>query len=359
MYCAECGKEIPDSSEFCGFCGATAAAPVAAAGAGQAPASASAAPPPPPSPPPAPPAGGPPPPPPGGMTPPMGTGVPPTPYGPPAKKSPLPWILGVLGLLAVVAVVLVLVFVVFNGDDNGGGGNGGKESANPEKTVENFFASLEKQDAKMLVGTMEPDYADEMKDILGKDYLDLLDEYFFAVFPDDLKITIDKMESDVTGDKAEVTVIEGTMTYTDEYGDKVTEDAADADMEAFELVKVDGKWYLSEDTLVEMGFDFSDLENSGLSDGLDTGDDGTTDGDYDTGVVDLPVDSEDEVITLILEDEAIWDWYMETDLPQYEVTNENTSWGVYLYELAEDGTEIPFAYYAVDKETGEVFEVVE
>jgi len=61
---------------------------------------------------------------------------------------------------------------------------------------------------------------------------------------------------EIDSDEAEVTIVEGTMSYTDEYGDKVTEDAAEADMDAFGLVKIGGKWYLSEDTLIEMGFDF-------------------------------------------------------------------------------------------------------
>ena len=290
----------------------------------------------------------------------MGTGVPPAPYGPqPPKKSPLPWILGILGILVVVGIVVVLLlgFAVgpkwFAGDDNGGNGGNGGASGNPESTVETFFESMEKKDAKMLLGTMPPDFVEGIKDALGDDYLELMEEYFFTAFPDDLEIDIEKMESEIDGDTAEVTILEGTMSYTDEYGDEVTEDAADADMESFGLVLIDGKWYLSEDTLIDMGFDFSDLEDSGLSDGLDTGN-----GDQ-TGLVELPVDSEDEVLTLLFEEEAVWDWYMETDMPQYEVSDENTSWGVYLYELDANDNEVPFAWYAVDKETGEIYEVVE
>ena len=113
----------------------------------------------------------------------------------------------------------------------------------------------------MLVNTMEPDFVKQLKDILGRDFLQLLDEYFFVEFPDDLEITIRKFHTEMKGDdSALVTVVDGTMSYTDEYGEKVTEEAADADMEAFEVVKVDGTWYISEDTLIEMGFDLSDLE---------------------------------------------------------------------------------------------------
>jgi limonene-1,2-epoxide hydrolase len=279
----------------------------------------------------------------------MGTGVPPAQYGPqPPKKSPLPWIIGILGVLVVAAVVLVLVFVVFKGDDNGGA----VDASGPEKVVETFFKALERQDAKMLVSTMEPAFVDELKSILGSDYIQLLDEYFFEYFPEDLKITIRKMESDIKGDKAEVTVIDGTMAWTDEYGDKITEEAADADMDAFELVKVDGKWYLSEDTLIDMGFDLS-----GLSDLEDMSfDDEFSDEDYGWEVT-LPIDSEDEALTVAFEDPYIWDWYMATDGAFFEVTEENESYILYFYEIGPDETDIPFGWFAVDKKTGELYEV--
>lgn len=342
MYCSECGKEIPGDSEFCAYCGAAAQAGAAVAAAQS----------------PTPPAYTPPPPPAGGMAPPTGAGAAPAQFGPtPPRKSPLPWILGILGVLVVGAVVVILLlgFAVgpkwFAGDDKENGNGAAAES--PEKVVETFFRSFEKQDAKMMLSTMEPDFVDELEDTLGEDYVDLLEEYFFSYFPEDLKINIKKMDKTIDGNRATVNILEGTMTYVDEYGDKVTEEASEADMDAFELVKVDGKWYLSEETLIGMGFDFSGLDDDSdfdLEDGFD---------DDVEGLVELPVDSEDEVLTIILEEDAVWDWYMETDLPQYDITDEDTSWVIYLYELDEDNNEIPFAWYAVDKETGEVFEVVE
>ena len=130
-----------------------------------------------------------------------------------------------------------------------------------------FFKALEKQDAKMLVGTMEPDFVDQLKDVLGKDYIDLLEEYFFLEFPDDLKFTIRELRTEIEGERrAKVTVVEGTMSYTDEDGEKVSEEADEADMEPFEVVKVDGDWYISEETLVEWGFDLSDLEDIDMED---------------------------------------------------------------------------------------------
>ncbi len=343
MNCQNCGKEIAADSEFCPYCGTAAGAAAAGTAAGATASSTPQAPPPPP--PPA--AGPPPPPPPGGATPPMGTGVPPAPYGPPPKKkSPLPWILGIVGVVVVVAVVLILVFVVFKGD-------GGTDASGPEGVVETFFSALEKNDATLLVSTMNPDYVDELKSILGSDYIDLMDEYFFLYFPEDLKITIDEMETEIDGDTADVKIVKGTVTYTDYDGETVTADATDMDMDSFTLVRVDGKWYLSEETLIEMGFDFSGLEDAGAEDLTDFSEE-----DLDMGW-DLPVDSEDEALTILLDDPDIWDWYMATDIPQYEISDEDTSYVFYLYELDEDFNEIPFGYFAVDKETGEVFEVVE
>ncbi len=338
MNCASCGKEIPDDSEFCAFCGAsTGAAAAAPQGPPQAP--------------PAPPAYAPPPPPPPGAAAPPTGAISTVPYGPPAaKKSALPWILAVLGVLAggAIVVVLLLGFAVgpkwFAGDDGGNGLVG----ENPEATVEAFFESLEKQDARMLLGTMEPDFVEEIEDALGSDYLALMEEYFFTAFPEDLEFDIEKMESEIDGDGAEVTIKKGTMSYTDKYGDEVTGDASELDMDAFELVKVDGKWYLAEDTLIDMGFDFSDI---GGYDDMDH-EDGTSDTDMDIEeLVDLPVDTEDEVLTVILEEEDVWDWYMETDYPQYDISEESDRWVIRLYELDEDGNEIDFAYYEVDKET--------
>jgi hypothetical protein len=343
MFCQNCGKEIGGDSEFCPFCGT---ATGVAAGGAETP---EATPMTPQAPPPPPPVGTQPMPP-GGAPPPMGGGIPPTPYAPQPKKSPLPWILAGVGVLAVIAVVLVLVFVVFKGD------GGDKDTAGPENVVETFFESMEKHDAKLLTSTMEPDYAKQLEDILGADYVDLLDEYFFMYFPEGLDIKIDKMDTQIDGDKAQVKIVSGTVSYIDESGEKVTEEADVMDMDSFDLVKVNGKWYISEDTLVAMGFDFSglmDLEDMNLDDSTDFSD------DYSTGSVVLPVDSEDEVVTLILDDPDIWDWYLNTDYPYYDITDENTSYGVYLYEITDDGTEIPFGWYAVDKETGEIFEVVQ
>ncbi len=371
MYCSNCGKDIGTDSQFCPYCGAAAgeqAAPetVPAGSQAQQPEAYTAPPPPPqgPSVPPAPPAAQPPaggPPPPGPQVPPHAGAAPPPPvtgpaaqpaYAPARKRSALPWILGILGVAVVAAVVLVLVFVVFKGD-------GGKTDTSAiERPVADFYKALEKQDAKMLVSTMEPDFAKQLKEVLGKDYIALLEEYFFASFPDDLKITIREMKTEMDGDdRAQVTVVDGTLSYTDEYGEKVSEEAADSDLYAFEVVRVDGTWYISEETLIEGIVDPGDLEDLGTED-LDLDSEGLDDGiDQETGTVELPVDSEDEALMLVFEQQEVLDWYLDAAEPLYRITDEGQSWVVYLYEEAMDGSELPFGWYAVDKATGEVWPV--
>ena len=242
MYCDKCGKEIAEGGGFCAGCGAPVGAGAATA------------------PPPAGPA----------MSPPVGPPAQPLPYAPapPPKKPVLPWVLGILGVAAIVALVLVLVLVVFKGDDNK------VDTSGPEQVVLDFFEALEKQDVELLLSTIDPEMVDMLEEALGEDYVDLVEEYFFMAFPDDLEVDIDEMETEIDGDEATVVITEGTMSYTDEYGDEVTEEAADNDMEAFELIELDGEWYLSAGFLEEMGFDpeeFEGLDDYDFDTGGDTG----------------------------------------------------------------------------------------
>lgn len=315
MYCSNCGKEIPDGSAFCGYCGAA----VGAAQPGgeqpsvppsqpgwQAPAPPPQAPvPPPPAAGPAPVAGPGPqayaPPPPGGAAVPPVAG-PPGGYAatagaqPPKKKSALPWILGAVGLLVVAAVVLVLVFVVFKG------GKAEKaDTSGPEEVVRLLFRSMEKEDAGMFLDLMEPSFREELEDTLGK-HLDTFFEYFFQVVPDDVRFDIRKLDTKVDGDRATVTVVEGTMTYTDENGKKVSEEASEGDLAVFELVRVGGKWYFSGEFMKELGFDLDELKDldldalEDLTDGGGDLDGGTTDG---TDTTDGKPPYEDEEMAVV------------------------------------------------------------
>lgn len=246
MYCSACGKEIRDDSEFCVHCGAKVKTAAAQAG--------------PQGPPPAPPS-------PSGLpsyAPPPG--APTAEGGAQRKKSALPWVLGIIGLIAVVAVVLVLVFVVFGGGESETTGpekvveDSNTDTSGPEKAVRDFFRVFEEKDADLLLSLMEPSFADELKRALGKDYKQLLDEYFFPAIPDGFKFDIRKMDTKIEDDKATVAILEGTLTYIDENGEKVSEEASGGDTAAFELVKVRGKWYISGDYMREAGLDPSELE---------------------------------------------------------------------------------------------------
>ncbi len=247
MYCSACGKEIRDDSEFCVHCGAKANPAAAQAG--------SQGPPPAPPGPPGPPSYVPPP------------GAPSAGGAAQRKRSALPWVLGVIGLIAVVAVVLVLVFVVFGGGESETSGtekvveDSNTETSSPEKVVRDFYRVFEEKDADLLLSLMEPSFADELKEALGKDYKKLLDEYFFPAIPEGVKFDIRKMDTKIEGDKATVSILEGTLTYIDENGEKVSEEASGGDeTAAFELVKVKGKWYISGDYMREAGLDPSELE---------------------------------------------------------------------------------------------------
>jgi len=216
MYCSRCGREIPEGNAFCGYCGASTAAP-----AGQAP------------------------------SPPAYYAAPTLPAAAPKRRvSALPWVLGGLGLVGVVALVVVLLLVL--------GGNG--ESAAVEKVVRDYCKALEDKDADLLLEVMEPDFRRELENALGKDYKDFLDDYYFPELPDDLKVRIEKMETKIRGDRATVKVLEGTMSYTGEDGRKVSLGVSESDEEEVELAKVDGKWYLAKSWLEDNGFAPDDLE---------------------------------------------------------------------------------------------------
>ena len=252
MFCSACGKEIAEDSGFCPYCGASVAQ---AAAAPQGPAV-----PPPSGPVPPPPAGPVPPPPPGQGTAAPG-GAPPAP--PPAaapRKSSLPWIAGILGVLLAAGVAAVLVLGFAAGPKWFAGDSG------PEEVVKRFFSSLEKKDARMMLGTMEPAFVEQMEPALGADYIELIQENFFTYFPDKMEFKLTKMDTKLRGDRATVRILEGTLSYIDEDGEKVVEEASETDLVEFELLKVEGKWYLSGDTLIDMGFDF---DNGGDEPGED------------------------------------------------------------------------------------------
>jgi len=239
MYCARCGRENPASEAFCPYCGA----PLQAAAPGQ---SAYQAPPPPPSVGPGQALGGSP----AAATPAQSahqTLPPPS----PKNSSVLLWLLVILGVIAIsVAVILFLVFA-----------GGGSEAGEVEKVARDLFRSIENKDAGLFLDLLEPSYREQLEDALGGDPEELLGEYFFSQFPDDIKVVIRKMDTDIDGDKAVVRVTDGTVTYTDEYGEKVTERASASDMDVLEMVKVKGEWYLSGSMMSDLGLGPEELKD--------------------------------------------------------------------------------------------------
>mgnify|MGYP005843650169 CR=1 FL=1 len=140
--------------------------------------------------------------------------------GAPPKKSKLPWVIGSIAAVAVIAaVVLVLVFVVFKGDGGEGTGDGkaGSDAQAIEKVVNVFFESIEKQDVDGILGVIEPDFLDELKDALGRDYKKTIKEdwlYWFEGVEFDLR----KLDVKIDGDKAEEKIVEGTVNNVVDFG---------------------------------------------------------------------------------------------------------------------------------------------
>lgn len=172
--------------------------------------------------------------------------------GQPRKRRALPWILGLVGVAVIAAVVVILVLFVF----------GAKSDVKAvEDTARKFYRSLEKKDFAMLMDCIEPSYREELEDALGKDIKTIFEKYFFTQFPKDLKIEIRAMETVINGNQATVRVTDGTVTYTDESGKKVTEEASNSDVEEIQMVKVNSKWYVAGDFFRDSGLDPEELKS--------------------------------------------------------------------------------------------------
>ena len=182
-------------------------------------------------------------------------------YGPPGAPTAMPYqppksggggkavLLILVGLLVVgVIVVLLLGFAVgpkWFVSDSGSGG--------PEKVMDSFFQDMASGNAKGLVALIEPAAARELLTQIEDYGYDTLEEFFTELFlesfpEDDLKITGLKYKTTINGNNATVDVIAGKATYTDAYGDKVTETVDGGDNVfsdiTYNLKKVGDKWYL-------------------------------------------------------------------------------------------------------------------
>jgi hypothetical protein len=173
---------------------------------------------------------------------------------PPGGKTSRSWkpilITGIV-LAVVVTVVLVLVFTVFTGDGEDGPSVG---SSDPEAAVEAFLAAIEGQDVDALVEAIDPAFIDDLKGEYGQQYKELLDGFFLLLVPVDFNISGLEFETEIDENTATVRVVAGTVTYTDEAGNEVSEDITDIAVVDYELVEADGKWHVSMDTFPDWSF---------------------------------------------------------------------------------------------------------
>ncbi|MHB8781192.1 MAG: zinc-ribbon domain-containing protein [Candidatus Geothermincolia bacterium] len=263
MICPNCGAENAEGSKFCKSCGkelpalpaagqapgeaGPVEAPAAAAGAPSEEAMAAAEPPAAPSPPPAAPspppaAGAAPVPPPAAPSPvaPMGggsaAGMPPAAGGP--KKSKLPLILTLLGILVVAAVVVVVVFIWKPWDSKA-------NLTGPEKTVQAFFDAIEDGDIGAVIGLLDPQAVRELRREFGSGYEEEFEELLFDGLPgEDVKFTNLEYKTEQRQDEATVTVVKGTLEYTDDRGKKQKDEIEPGDEPEFELALDGDTWYL-------------------------------------------------------------------------------------------------------------------
>ncbi len=280
---------------------------------------------------------------------PAGEGRPPVPppAGGAAKKPRFPWIIAAAAAAA--AVVLILVCVVFIGDIKAPGGENSDEGLLDEQAIEKvvgvLLESLEKQDLESLLSVIEPDYLKKLEDGLGEDYESMIEDGWLAFFGE-VEFGIEKLSIEIDGGQAKAKIVQGTVAYTDENGERATKEAGEYGLETIGLVKVDGKWYIAEACLKDMGLDPAILEEDAAEDGLAL-------------EVELPVDSEDEVLTLIMREPEIYAWVMASEYPDYRITDGGTTYGLYLFELDDNNNEVPFGWYAVDKATGKLSALAE
>ncbi len=234
MFCAQCGKEIPQESEFCRFCGKrNVAAGAAQAGAAQSTAQMQ----------------GPPP----QYTAPMpvmGPGM----AGPVKPKRK--WVLPVAILVALIVAAGVTLGLVF-------GLKGESPSASgPEATVNSFFTAVNKGDVNGMVATFDSGFVKDLRDVYGSDYKSAVEDFFFEAYPD-IKFNGLKFKTEIDGNTATVQVIAGSVTYTDEDDVKQTESVSEADEVTFYLLKSGNGW------LIE-GPSFEDILDEASSSSSDT-----------------------------------------------------------------------------------------
>lgn len=164
----------------------------------------------------------------------------PPPYITPMRqKSRLPWILGGLGLLALIAVILVLVLVVFKGAES------------PEDVVQKLYTAMEKRSTDMFLKVLEPRVAEELVSSLGGELETVLDEELWSYLPRALTFSDLQFATEISGHIARVTQTGGVFSFIDEYGERESMEWDESDEGYFELVKINGEWYITTESIYE------------------------------------------------------------------------------------------------------------
>lgn len=249
--CASCGAEVAEGSAFCTSCGAAMAAP--------------------PTPPPGTAIEAPPP-----LAPPPGAAyeaAPPVPGTAPAaapRRSKAPLVLGIVGGLLIAGCVVVVLLGWAVGPKWFAAGSKGGGSGSPIALAEKFMRALENGDFDAYMACFEKDFLkDGIEDSaftegLGFSEEDIM-EYAKMAF-EMMDVKFDGVELEVTsekGDKATVVTAGGSMTMAF-FGFETEIDLAKTPLK-FNMIKVGGTWYLTENPLeaaTDTAFDVdADLED--------------------------------------------------------------------------------------------------
>jgi hypothetical protein len=179
----------------------------------------------------------------------------------PPKRSKAPLVVGVIGGILVVAGIVVLVLWLAVWKDGGGGGAG-----DPIDLAEQYINAMEKGDADAYFACFEPEFFsmedNPLMEEMGMDVKELIEMTFdiAEIKFDDYALELESEQ----GNKATVVTTSGNLSISS-MGFEQEYDLAEEPM-VFEMIKKNGRWYLSDDPMPgSMGGDM-DLEDLNIED---------------------------------------------------------------------------------------------